>query len=168
MQLRKLEDLFYDENTHLVEVLDKDAGGWVGDKTRGYGIVVFEVRGLTFGIPLRSHVAPSNKHSYLTKGQKGLDFSKAVLLTKEAYIADEAFRIPGAEYQKLRDNEYVIEKKFQRYVDRYIKLCTETPESTVLGYEYRFSTLVNYHLDLGIVEQAAAPAPAQAPASAPD
>ncbi|ATX62886.1 hypothetical protein [Yersinia hibernica] len=50
MEIKKLEDAFYIENKHLVEVLDKRGNAWASDKTRGYGIVLVEIVGLRFGI----------------------------------------------------------------------------------------------------------------------
>jgi len=161
MQLRKLEDRFYEENTHLREVMDKNAGVWDDNKARGYGILVIELNGLRFGIPLRSNIPRSSKHCFFSKkdadDRKGLDFEKAVLLPKDEYVSTLPFHIPRTELAKIRDNEYVIWKKFSKYVDRYVKLCTEIPGSNVLQHEYRYSTLVNYHVELGVVVPLAAP-----------
>lgn len=162
MQLRKLEDRFYEENTHLLEVMDKNTGVWDDNKTRGYGVLVIELNSLRFGIPLRSNIPSSSKHCFFSKkdpnDRKGLDFEKAVLLPKDEYVSALPFQIPRAELVKYRDNEYVIWKKFSKYVDRYVKLCTENPGSSVLKHEYRYSTLVNYHVELGIVVPVTAPA----------
>lgn len=151
MLLRKLEALFYDENTHLVEVLDKTGAHWdASGKTRGYGIVIIELNGLRFGIPLRSHIWKGNKHCFITKDRKGLDYSKAVLLAKADYVSNVPFQIPNDEIKKLRDKEHIIGKQFGKYVERYVKYASEDPPSMVLQREYRFSTLVNYHVELGI------------------
>lgn len=150
MLLRKLENLFYDENTHLVEVLDKTGEQWEPGKTRGYGVVVIELNGLRFGIPLRSHINPRNKHCFITKERKGLDYSKAVLLPKDDYISSVPFQIPQDEIQKIREDEHKIGKQFSKYVERYVKYVKTNPEASVLRIEYRFSTLVNYHAELGI------------------
>ncbi|ARQ77072.1 hypothetical protein B6D87_23100 (plasmid) [Pseudomonas fragi] len=150
MLLRKLETLFYDENTHLVEVLDKTGDHWDAVKTRGYGIVVIELDGLKFGIPLRSHIHPRNKHCFITTERKGLDYSKAVLLAKDEYISDVPFQIPNDEIKKLRDSAYVIGKQFSKYVARYVRYTKEDPTASVLKREYLYSTLVNYHAELGI------------------
>ncbi|MCL8300879.1 MULTISPECIES: type III toxin-antitoxin system TenpIN family toxin [Pseudomonas] len=153
MHVRKLDNLFYEENTHLVEVLDKAAGQWVEEKVRGYGIVVIEFRGLKFGIPLRSNLR-SRKHCFVTaktvREIKGLDYGKAVLLSKEDYVSDAIFQIPPAEFKKLRDGSFHISQQFGKYVERYVQLSIEEPQSTVLTREYRFSTLVNYRVELGI------------------
>ncbi|MBU4630932.1 hypothetical protein HRJ41_26005 (plasmid) [Pseudomonas sp. BF61] len=151
MLLRKLETLFYDENTHLVEVLDKSGAHWDSSgKTRGYGIVIIELNGLRFGIPLRSRIRPANKHCFITTDRKGLDYSKAVLLAKDEYVSNVPFHIPNDEIKKLRDSEHIIGKQFGKYVERYVKYAKADPTATVLQREYLYSTLVNYHVELGI------------------
>jgi len=150
MLLRKLENLFYDENTHLVEVLDKTDDRWDAVKTRGYGIVIIELKGLRFGIPLRSHIHPRNKHCFLTTERKGLDYSKAVLLAKDEYVSSVPFQIPNDEIGKIRDNEYKIGKQFGKYVERYVQYMKKDPTLSVLRIEYRYSTLINYHTELEI------------------
>jgi len=69
MLLQKLESLFFEENTHLVEVLDKQEGVWDGEKERGYGILIITHNSLRFGIPLRSHI--KHKACFITTGTNG-------------------------------------------------------------------------------------------------
>ena len=148
MQLKKLEELFYEENKHLVEVLDKDRdGNWDGNKTRGYGIAVCEHKGLRFGIPLRTKI----KHDccFKTKDDKGLDYSKAVLLLKDSYISKNPFVIPQEEHVKILDKSHHIQKMFSKYVEIYVK-GHQKNDANILRY-YRYSTLQNYHAELGIV-----------------
>ncbi|WP_413736371.1 hypothetical protein ACL2XP_26310 [Sodalis sp. RH21] len=83
MQLKKLDQYFYSDNMHLVQVLDKLLDNWIRAKERGYGIVFIKIKRLAFGLPLRSNI--KNKAAYIiTKSDeagirgKGLDFSKAV------------------------------------------------------------------------------------------
>ena len=92
MLLKKLDQSFYDENTHLKEVLDLKDGVWIEGKTRRYGIVLIELNELTFGVPVRSYIR--HKASYITERcsqpdilGKGLDYSKALLLAKPNYIS---------------------------------------------------------------------------------
>lgn len=147
MEIKKLEQLFYAENTHLKEVLDKDgSGNWTKNKERGYGIVICNFNGLKFGIPLRSHI----KHDacFITEDQKGLDFSKAVLLIKDEYISPAPFIIPPEEYKTIVRKSFYITQKFEAYVEKYIKGVTKNDENILKPY--RFSTLQNYHLELGI------------------
>ena len=138
MKLAKLEQVFFVQNSHLVEVLHKEK--------RGYGIVVVSFAGgLTFGIPLRSHI----KHSacFRTVGEAGLDYSKAVIITDKSHIGG-AFKIPPNEYVKIADREIFITQRFEKYVGKYI-IAVRKVDKNVLR-EYQYSTLQNYHTELKI------------------
>ncbi|WP_024588825.1 hypothetical protein [Aliihoeflea sp. 2WW] len=146
MLLQKLEAVFFDENEHLVEVLDKRAGVWDGEKERGYGILVISHNGLRFGIPLRSHI--KHKACFITNGTKGLDYSKSILLVKDEYISARPFTIPSDEYVRIKDRTLHISTQFEKYVDRYVIGVTKDDQNILRPY--RFSTLQNYHAELGI------------------
>lgn len=147
VELKKLAEIFYAENTHLVEVMDKSRSGkWAEDKTRGYGIVVCEYNGLRFGIPLRSNI--THRHCFKTVDDKGLDFSKSVLLQKDEYISGDPFTIPNDEHKKIIDSANVIQKRFSKYVEHYVK-GVQKADANILR-PYAFSTLKNYHAELGI------------------
>ena len=148
MKLKKLNDNFFSQNNHLVEVLDKDhQGNWNGEKTRGYGVVVVSVAGgLTFGIPLRSRI----KHNacFRTVNDAGLDYSKAVLINDPAYLAGP-FIIPSDQYVKIADRETFITDRFEKYVNRYILGVQRDDQNILRGY--RYTTLQNYHAELGLL-----------------
>ncbi|MBA5686084.1 type III toxin-antitoxin system TenpIN family toxin [Rugamonas apoptosis] len=148
MEVKKLNEVFYEENKHLVEVMDKTGTQWTGDKTRGYGIVLVEVNGLKFGIPLRSNMRPYNGFITAPKESKGLDFSKAVLLSKEEYISESEFIIPRPEFLRIKDNSAAIARDFNKYVKKYVRGASKN-DSNILK-DYRFTTLQNYHAELGI------------------
>ena len=81
--------------------------------------------------------------------EKGLDFTKAVLLVKDSYISQDAFEIPRDEFNLLIAKEYVIKERFGKYVERYI--TAHTKKDANMMRQFRFSTLINYHPELGIV-----------------
>lgn len=152
LPLKKLTKEFYDSNEGLIQALD---GGWSESaKVRGYGIVVVSINSLTFGIPLRSHI--KHKQSFFTdvtqdhtfETRKGLDFSKAVLINDDSHIDSSSFKIPVKEFDRIQDNHQHIVEKFTKYIQRYIKAVTRN-DSNVLPF-YKFSTLQNYHLELGL------------------
>ena len=146
MEVKRLDELFYEENKHLVEVLDKRGAEWTGGKTRGYGIVLVEIGELKFGIPLRSHMRAKN--GFVTAEDKGLDFSKAVLLSKEEYISKTDFIIPRPEYLRIKDNSNDIAKGFNKYVSKYVRGAKNSDRNILK--DYPFTTLQNYHVELGI------------------
>ena len=148
MDIRKLDHSFYKDNTHLVQTLDK---------TRGYGIVVISLRGgLKFGIPLRSNLP--NAACFVTKteivgGQeqkKGLDYSKAVLIANDTYVSAAVFMIPTDEKDSISKKSQEIADAFEKYVEKYIHAVKNSHKYTLGNREYRFTTLQNYHSELGI------------------
>lgn len=113
MQLKKLDNSFYVENAHLKEALDNHNGNWAQGKVRGYGIVIISIGNLSFAIPLRSNI--KHKSAYITvkssqKGieGKGLDFTKALLISNKKYISNLPFKISANEHKKLADKEHYI------------------------------------------------------------
>jgi len=154
MNLKKLNPEFYLNNSHLREALDNNNGSWTKGKIRGYGVVLIDLNDLTFAIPLRSNI----KHSaaYITvrsqapgiKG-KGLDFSKALLIAQASYISHMPFKISPQEHKKIQDKEVHITHSFEKYVCKYIKAVNRSDQNILNGFEYRFTTLVNYHSELG-------------------
>ena len=155
MQLKKLDNSFYSDNTHLIEALDNYDGNWDKNKVRGYGIVIILINNLSFAIPLRSIIR--HKSSYITvksnqkgiKG-KGLDFTKALLITDKKYVSNLPFKISPSEHRKFANKEHFITGKFEKYVAKYI-FAVEKPDKNILqSLNYRFSTLCNYHSELGL------------------
>jgi protein AbiQ len=158
--LRQLTDEFYEENTHLERILDKEKDSMVfTDKGRGYGVIVVEKFGKKFGIPLRSNM--THKYCFSTKitrdeekkktFRKGLDYTKAVILEKDSYISTRSFKIPAEEFDKINDTQHMIETQFGKFIDDYIK-AYKNKSQKILDTKYRDSTLINYHKELGLVE----------------
>lgn len=143
IQLRSLTDQFYADNKGLEEALDESNDG----KVRGYGIVIIDIKGLTFGIPLRSHL--NHKFGFVSDrsatGTKGLDYTKALLIQNEAYVS-RAYKIPTAEFTRINDNKEKIQEDFNKFVNRYIEAHIKKDENILRNY--RYSTLQNYHKEL--------------------
>ncbi|WP_408673193.1 type III toxin-antitoxin system TenpIN family toxin [Xenorhabdus doucetiae] len=124
-------------------------------KTRGHGIVIINIHKLTFAIPLRTSI--KHNAAYITqktnqKGSKGkgLDYSKALLITNPKYVSDEIFLIPAEQHKKIQGKECFITNKFEKYVEKYIKAVKTSDKHVLNSLEYRFTTLQNYHNQLGI------------------
>ena len=83
---------------------------WDGHKERGYGILVISINNLRFGIPLRSYM--KHRFGFHTVESKGLDYSKAVLLSKDEYICNLPFMILMMNSCALKIKSRFIEKKF--------------------------------------------------------
>lgn len=148
IKIVKLQEAFFKQNGDLVEALHQGSGGDIdAAKTRGYGVVTVRIEeGLLFGIPLRSHI--SHKNAFITNGTKGLDYTKAVLISDETHVSQDPFNIPQDEYVKIADRELFIRERFEKFIKRYIK-AAKSGDKNILG-EYRYSTLQNYHAELKI------------------
>ena len=148
IEFRQLTPDFYNEN-NLVEMLDKGK-----DKGRGYGVLMVNVKGFRFAIPLRSKMSKNHKDNYTTKiykenGKKfrhGLDYSKALIIKKEHYISKKPFFLKDKnDFVKIRKSQYHIVKSFDKYVTRYIQ-AVKNQDQNIL-HRYRYSTLQNYHTE---------------------
>jgi len=75
MEFRRLSTAFYTQYGHCEEILTKEE--------RPYYVLVLELDGLTYAIPLRSHIThPSCYIADSSNGQnRGLDYSKAVIIS---------------------------------------------------------------------------------------
>lgn len=116
------------------------------EKERGYGLVMVQIDDLLFGLPLRSHL--KHKHGFATLDGKGLDYSKAVLV--DASQQYETFMIPREEHKILNDSEHKIRKQFEKYVANYKRLLRNNDQRAIEN-DYKFSTLINYHSELGVL-----------------
>ena len=116
MKFNRLSAAFYAQFGHYEEILTKEE--------RPYYVLLLELDGLTYAIPLRSHIT----HPYCfiandSAGQNsGLDFSKAVVITDLArYIDPFPVTIRQHEFNVFKQKEYLIKKQFSSYVTMYIK-----------------------------------------------
>lgn len=151
MDIKKLSPEFYAENEHLLEVLDKNrhTNEWEQHKQRGYGLAIISINNLRFGIPIRTTIHRANKHCFKTIGESGLDYTKAVLLEKDTYISNQTFKVKTEEFTKIKEHEHFIQQRFEKYVNAYIA-AHQKNDTRVIKREFRFSTLVNYHAQLGL------------------
>jgi len=154
---------FYKDNSHLKEVLDKDSTGNFKDKGRGYAVLLVEVKGCKFAIPLRSTMHIGHKFNFTTRiykadnGRKvrhGLDYSKAVIITSDVHLKTDLFKLKlKSDYVKIDNKEAKIYSDFEKILDKYI-LAVKNDDKNILK-EFRFSTLQNYHLELGLIPKEA-------------
>ncbi|MCI9457600.1 MAG: hypothetical protein HFE44_11590 [Oscillospiraceae bacterium] len=89
---------------------------------RPYICTYIEVNGISFAIPLRSHI--NHPHVLWTDKENhcGLDFSKTVVLTKPSYIdANKKPHIRQNEFDALRGKDYLIQQRLLKYISAYKK-----------------------------------------------
>lgn len=160
MELKKLAESFYTDNPVLKQALDFDmhAQTWItGDKIRGHGIIQIKIsEELTFAIPVRSKIR--HKACFILevsriKGVKGmgLDYSKAMLINNAQHVSDDVFVLrTKASGKKLVGKENHITSMYLAYVKKYISAVKASDMNILKSAEYRFTTLVNYHTELGL------------------
>ena len=114
-----LTEEFHRSNKNLTESLL--------DKGRGYGIVKIHINNLVFGIPLRSNITHRScmvLDTVIIRGKpqpqnRGLDYTKAVLIRHEATELGNHFNVSSAQKKILRAREKSIKNQFETFAQRY-------------------------------------------------
>ena len=147
MEFNRLSAAFYAQFSRCEEILTKEE--------RPYYVLLLELDGLTYAIPLRSHIT----HPYCfiadsSNDQKsGLDYSKAVIITDSAkYIDPAPVTIRQHEYNFLKQREYLIKKQFSSYVASYKKEIRRRQKNPALPVSAlcRYASLKYFHKELGL------------------
>jgi len=147
MEFHRLSAIFYTQFSHCEEILTKE--------DRPYYVLLLELDGLIFAIPLRSYIThPYCFISDSSNGEKsGLDYSKAVVITDSIkYIDPAPVTIRQHEYNFLKQREHLIKKKFSAYVASYKKEIYRRQKNTALPVSAfcRYSSLKYFHKELGL------------------
>ena len=135
-----LENNFYKDYSTCREILKKT--------NRPYAVFLIKLNNLTFAVPVRSHI--THKYSIKTIGNKGLDFSKAVVINdRQKYISKKYAYIDNHEYQIIMEQKWKITKKMEDYIKKYKKALKENsiPANKILCNS---SCLQYFHAELGI------------------
>ena len=135
-----LENNFYKDYSTCREILKKT--------NRPYAVFLIKLNNLTFAVPVRSHI--THKYSIKTIGNKGLDFSKAVVINdRQKYISKKYAYIDNREYQIIMEQKWKITKKMEDYIKKYKKALKDTfiPANKILCNS---SCLQYFHVELGI------------------
>ena len=135
-----LENNFYKDYSTCREILKKT--------NRPYAVFLIKLNNLTFAVPVRSHI--THKYSIKTIGNKGLDFSKAVVINdRQKYISKKYAYIDNREYQIIMEKKWKITKKMEDYIKKYKKALKDTfiPANKILCNS---SCLQYFHAELSI------------------
>lgn len=129
-----LTKAFYAAYANCCEIEQKE--------TRPYIRIQVTVNGVLWGIPLRSHI--SHDHVLWTDRENGcgIDFTKAVVITKPAkYISGTQPYIRPDEFKVLKKiDEHRVVQKLQQYIKAY-KKAKEHPEIPRNKQLLQYSTL---------------------------
>ena len=111
MQLAYLSSIFYNKYTRAdyPEMLHKE--------NRPYVCLTIEIEGRKYAIPIRHHI--THKYAFITIGERGLDYTKAVLIEDESYIAGDIPKIDTIEWRKIQTSGRAILVGFGSYLKEY-------------------------------------------------
>jgi protein AbiQ len=147
MEFHRLSAAFYSQFGQYEEILKKEE--------RPYYVLLLELDGLTYAIPLRSHIT----HPYCfiadnSSGQNsGLDYSKAVIIINPSQYIDPApVTIRQHEYNIYKQREHLIRKQFSSYVAMYKKEIRRRLKNPTLPVSAlcRYASLKYFHRELGL------------------
>lgn len=139
MRLVILSDYFYKQYSNCPELLAK--------RSRPYACLEVMIDGLRFAIPFRHHI--SHKWAYITYGECGLDYSKAVIISDPRFIDIAKPVIEQREFNAIKGKEMRIASGMSRYLDTYRKACAN-PDNHHYDVIRRCSSLQYFHTQLGI------------------
>ena len=146
MKFHRLSAVFYEQFGLHEEILTNEK--------RPYYVLLLELDNLTFAIPLRSNI--THAYSFIvdnSAGQKkGLDYSKAVVITDNQYIDSNTVTIRQNENNIYKQREYLIKKQFFSYVARYKKEVRRRLKTPALPVSLLclYSSLKHFHKELGL------------------
>ena len=109
IELRKLSEEFYRDHPRSdYPEMEAKAG-------RPYAVLLVRIDGVCFAIPLRTNIRHSYCYKFRTSDRKtesatGIDFSKAVVVSKETYLGQKT-DINDKEYLELQKKSYIDYKK---------------------------------------------------------
>ena len=134
---------FYEEYFNCSEILKKE--------DRPYCVALFEVDGITFAIPFRTHINHNNCYIFKksTRSENsGLDFTKAVVIKDDTFIGEETW-IESSEYSEFINKQKVISNRFKKFIENYKKWFKD-PSYYRAERIIKFSSLQYFHEELGL------------------
>lgn len=145
---------YFNKNSHLVEMLD--AGNVNKQSQRNYIFLGFEYNGNTLLVPLRSNIPDITKLGKVaykvpseSRPNAGLDYRKILIVNDINDIEEPKYTKLAVSQQKIISNNFsIIKNEVINYIDGYIKSVNKNRHKR--DKKYCFSTLHNFHNELGI------------------
>ena len=152
-----VKEKYFIKNSHFVEMLDSN--DLKKQTQRKYIYLNFKYKDNTLLVPLRSEMpnirelgqvgysVPSTK-----KPNAGLDYRKILIINDSDYLEIPQYcRVPTSQMYIINEKYETIKKQVKSYVDGYIKSAKKNRH--LKDKKYKFSSLHNYHLELGIISE---------------
>ena len=106
-----LSDSFYNTYGAFPEILKK--------RNRPYACLAIRIDGVTYAIPFRHHI--THKHAFLTGDDKGLDYTKAIIIKDRSFIGLIGVQVDQTEFNALKGKEGRIAAGMRSFVNTYRK-----------------------------------------------
>ncbi|MBO4912726.1 MAG: hypothetical protein J5504_08370 [Butyrivibrio sp.] len=135
MKLIYLTQQFYNDYACCPEILQKP--------NRPYACLTVKIENHLFAIPLRHHI--SHSFCFNTTYDYGLDYTKAVVVDDNNYIAQSKVWINSTEWNVIKANEPKIIYEFTKYVRQY-KRASRNPNNPRNMSILRYSALQYFNL----------------------
>lgn len=151
-----IKEEYFKKNSNFEEMLDPY--NQVKQTKRKYLYLNIQYKNNNIFIPFRNQL-PSNKRigeiGYSVpsneKPNAGLDFRKILIINQDCYIEYTNYpKIPKLQQQIIENNYRTIENKVIQYIQGYVKAALKKRERR--DKKYIFSTLHNFHKELGIIK----------------
>lgn len=149
-----IKESYFQHNNNFVEMLDSNN---IEDQTkRKYIFLNFRYGNNNLLVPLRTEMPDLSKIGqvgYMVPSQKkpnaGLDYRKTLIVNDINYLEIPTHsKIPPSQERIINANYSAIENGVIAYVDGYVKAAKKNRH--LRDKKYRFSTLHNFHNELGI------------------
>lgn len=134
MQYIYLTSDFYRDHSECSEILTKD--------DRPYLQLLISIYNVDFAVPLRSNIKHENFVIWSDRANRcGLDFTKAVVISKQAYINTQTSpQLRQNEFNALKGKEFVAKNMMLRVIKAY-KKAINNPDEIRYDNLRKFSTL---------------------------
>lgn len=149
-----IKEEYFRKNSSFKEMLDPF--DLTKQTQRQYLYINFQYKNNNILIPLRKNLPGVNSKLYYpvpseTKPNAGLDYRKILIINNSTYIEiPTEQKLTQAQSKIIINNYDTIEKAVINYIDGYIKAANKNRE--YLEYDYKFSTLHNFHTELLITK----------------
>lgn len=150
-----IKEDYFRSNSGFVEMLDPY--DIKKQTSRQYLYINVQYKGNTVLVPLRRNLPGNNLKLYYpvpseTRPNAGLDYRKMLIVNDTNNIeVPTTQRLATSQVKIINDNYAKIEKAVINYIDGYIKSANKNREHK--DYAYSYSTLHNFHKELGIVKK---------------
>ncbi len=109
MKLILLSSEFYEKYSNCKEILHKE--------NRPYISIEICIDSVLYAIPFRHHI--KHKNAFITYGECGLDFTKAVVIEHESYVSLQSPRIDTKEWSIIKKSQNKIFFEFRKFINQY-------------------------------------------------